>query len=89
MKFSEKILYKKFWIGVCIMMVLISIASVGILLWWKYDFNLQAYRENHTFPSKMPVFILFEILKSFIISFFIMLFSFKIEKIDLVSDHNL
>lgn len=80
MKIIEKLRYKKFWIGTLIFMILCPSVAIFIQLWWTYNFDFMAFRADQPFSENTYFFILFEVVKSFIIGFFVLLFSFKLEE---------
>lgn len=80
MKIKEKLQYKKFWIGTIIFMIIYSSITIAIKLWWTYNFDFTAFRADQPFSENLYFFILFEAVKSFILSFLILLFAFKLEE---------
>lgn len=80
MKIKEKLQYKKFWLGTVVFMIGYPLIANAIKLWWTYDFDFTAFRADQPFSENTYFFILFEVVKSFIIGFLVVLFSFKLEE---------
>lgn len=82
MNFKEKMKSRKFWIATGIFTLIFLIANNFLLLWWEYDFELPTLKANLLFSDFPALSVGFEFLKSFVISFFVMLLAFQKSRIE-------